>query len=311
MKLPLFLGPNVSLNADLVLATTEGHFKAGLTADVHLQGGAIDAHIPFDITVDTTYNTTTDSLLIHTGAVLASGGGFSTTGPEGNFSLGALLDFAIAIKDPVLGHIIYSYNTPGNVLSGTLAAFSSTSPDLPSTLSVPFGSISLDWPHLSTTSTTPTGNMISSDGTSNNFITLTADLDYMAAYFFPIFQPVEEFIGPDITDDDPESTFQWLDLKASIGANLLQEFVLKALGLGGTLIFEDGTTQNFVFGQDILIPNASHLEGDDANGTMDFSLLLNPNVTLDNTTSIGFDANANLYIAKNSDIFDAITVPLF
>src|SRR5262249_41870877 len=63
----LFLGPNVSLDADLGLATTEGHFKAGLTADLHIQGGAINAHIPFDITVDTTYNTTTDTLLVHTG----------------------------------------------------------------------------------------------------------------------------------------------------------------------------------------------------------------------------------------------------
>jgi hypothetical protein len=312
----LFLGPNVSLDADFGVAATQGHFKAGLTADIHIQGGAINAHIPFDITIDTTYNKTTDTLLIHTGATLASGGGFTTTGPEGNFSLGALLDFALTvllvdptgISDPTT---LFSFSTPSNVLSGSLAAFSSTSPDLPISLDVPFGSIALDWPHLSTTSTTPSGSTISGSGTSNNFVNLTADLDYMASYFFPIFQPVEAFIGPDITDPDPESTFQWLDLDASIGANLLQNFLLKVLGLGGTLKFENNTTQQIVLGNDIVIKHASSLEGSDLNKTIDFALSLLPNVTLDNTTSIGFNSSGTLYIAKNAVLFDPITVPLF
>ena len=75
---------------------TDGHFKAGLTADLHLQGGAIDAHIPFDITVDTTYNKTTDTLLIHTNDALAkTGASFTTSGPEGNLTFGFLIDAAI------------------------------------------------------------------------------------------------------------------------------------------------------------------------------------------------------------------------
>ena len=312
-----FLGPDIPLDQDLFLFATEGHFKAGLTADLHIQGGAINAHIPFDITVDTTYNTTTDTLLVHTGAALASGGGFTTTGPEGNFSLGALLDFAFALNaiDPTgifPPSNVFSYSTPSNVLSGTLAALSSTSPDLPIALDVPFGSISLDWPHLSTTSTTPSGNTISGSGASNNFIDLTADLDYMASYFFPILQPVEEFIGPDITDPDPESTFQWLDIKAGIGANLLQNFVLKALGLGGTLAFENDTMQPITLGGDVVIKHASSLEGNDPNHTIDFALSLTPNVTLDNKTSIGFNSSGTLYIAKNdpTDVLSK-TVPLF
>ncbi|MGD9714488.1 MAG: hypothetical protein AB7V46_20870 [Thermomicrobiales bacterium] len=133
----------------------------------------------------------------------------------------------------------------------------------------------------------------------------------MAAYFFPIFQPVEQFIGPDITDEDPESTFQWLDLDISGGANLLQQFVLKALGVSGTLIFENGATQTFTPGQDILIPNASSLEGADANSTIEFSLLLKPDVTLDNTTSIGFNVGGTLYLLKNDPVDLQQTIPLF
>ena len=77
-----FLGPDIPLDQDLFLFATEGHFKAGLTADLHIQGGAINAHIPFDITVDTTYNTTTDTLLVHTGAALASGGNSRRQAPR-------------------------------------------------------------------------------------------------------------------------------------------------------------------------------------------------------------------------------------
>jgi hypothetical protein len=73
----------------------DGHVKAGFTADLHLQGGDIDAKLPIDVTVDTTYNKTTDSLLIHTNAQLAAGGSFTTTGPEGNLALGFLIDAAI------------------------------------------------------------------------------------------------------------------------------------------------------------------------------------------------------------------------
>jgi len=313
-----FLGPNVPLDQNFVVVATSGHFKAGLTADIHLQGGAINAHIPFDITVDTTYNRTTDTLDIHTGATLESGGGFTTTGPEGNFSLGALLDVALSIdaidptgiSDPTN---IFKFSTPSNVLSGSLVSFSSTSPDLPITLAnIPFGSIKVDWPHLSTTSTTPSGDMISGSGHSNNIVTFTADLDALAAHFFPIFQPVEEFIGPDITDPDPESTFQWLDIKADLGANLLQNFLLNVLGLNGTLTFENGHTQQIVLGApDIVIQHASSLEGSDLNKTIDFALSLAPNATLDNTTSIGLNTSGTLYIAKNAVIFDPVTVPLF
>ena len=143
---------------------------------------------------------------------------------------------------------------------------------------------------MSTTSTTPSGNTISGSGASNNFIDLTADLDYMASHFFPILQPVEEFIGPDITDHDPESTFQWLDIKADIGANLLQNFLLKVLGLNGKLTFEDGATQQIILGgPDIVIKHASSLEGGDPNKTIDFALSLMPNATLDNQTSIGLN----------------------
>jgi hypothetical protein len=69
-----FFGVNESFDIDLLV---DGHFKAGFTADLLIQGGEIDAHIPVNTIIDTTYNTTTDSLLIHTNALLEATGGAS------------------------------------------------------------------------------------------------------------------------------------------------------------------------------------------------------------------------------------------
>lgn len=64
-----FVGPDFAFNESQLLpnpfppflppafrATAEGHFKAGLQVDLVINGGSIDAHIPFNIFADTIYN---------------------------------------------------------------------------------------------------------------------------------------------------------------------------------------------------------------------------------------------------------------
>jgi len=58
--------------------------------------------------------------------------------------------------------------------------------------------------------------------------------------------------------------FELFDLDINAGANLLQNFVLDALKLDGTLIFENDQTFDFKVGDDLpIIRNASTLDGPD------------------------------------------------
>jgi len=319
-----FVGPNISFDESapfpipappfVLEAFAKGHFKTGLQVDIHLEGGAIDAHLPFDITVDTTYNKTTDDLLIQTGAELAPGATFTTTGPEGNVSLKFILDFLaeVGIEDPLgfgigLSKTLSLQPDPIDLLP---IPVSSTSPDLPFTVPLPAGlSISFDWPHLSVHQEDQSGNTVSGDGASNNFIQLNADVDFAVAQLFPLFAPIEAVLDPDPLDPN---NFEILDLDVNGGANFLQKFVLNSLGLDGTLTFENGHQETFQ--QNIpIIHNASTLDGPDAGSAIDFSLSLTPDVTLENTTSIGF---GQLGLLKNIPVIDetlfnkGITIPI-
>jgi Bacterial Ig domain len=324
-----FVGPNVPLDYStpfpielppfVLKASSEGYFKTGLQVDIHLEGGAIDAHLPFDITVDTTYNKTTDSLLIQTGAELAPGATFTTTGPEGEVSLKYILDFflKLSLEDPLdfgigLSKTFSLQPDPINLLPFPV---SSTSPDLPYTVPLPAGlSITFDWPHLSVQQEDQSGNMVSGDGASNNFIQLNADVDLAAATLFPLFAPIEAVLDPDPLDPN---NFELLDLDVNGGANFLQKFVLNALGLDGTITFETGDQETFHAGEALpIIRNASSLDGPDAGANIDFTLSLTPHVTLQNTTSIGFNIGGQLGVLKNIPVIDdslfnqGITIPI-
>ena len=162
-----FFGANEIFDIDLLV---DGHFKAGFTADLLIQGGEIDAHIPVNTIIDTTYNTTTDSLLIHTNALLAAtGGDFTTTGPEGHFDLGFLID--ILVDAGLLTDGPQTYSTTLSVFPATVPNPFSSEHDA---ITVSFGQsqIKLEWPHLSVTNETQTNNEIAGDNASNNFIEL-------------------------------------------------------------------------------------------------------------------------------------------
>jgi hypothetical protein len=295
-----FFGVNEPFDIDLV---ADGYFKAGFVADLHIEGGDIDASLPMDIEIDTTYNKTTNSLLIETNALLAAGGSFTTAGPEGNFALGFLID--VLIDAGILG--TFDESSTSSAL-GLVPPISST--DTRFFDNFDWGTIGLEWPHLSVTNETQANNTITGDGASNDFIELTADLDALALQFFPT-GPIGDLlrlIGPD--HEDPEGSFQILDVDITASANLLQQFVLDVLDVEGTLTFEDGSTQSFTLGDDIVIRDASNLDVDGLNG-IEFDLSLNPNVTLDNNLSIQFDMRGDLWLLKNDDLGLETHIPLF
>ena len=298
-------------------ASAEGHFKVGLQVNVTFDGGAITAHLPYDITIDTTYNETTDSLLIETGAALAPGANFTTTGPEGSVKVDFIIDLLakLALEDGIAGVVGFDETFAFQPDPLHLIDFSSMSSDLPYTVPLPAGlSINLDWPHLSGGSTGQSGGQILGEASSNNFFQMNLDVDYAAAYFFPLFAPIEAVLDPDPTS---ETNFELLDLDINAGANLIQKFVLDALKLNGTLTFENNQTVDFIMGQNIpIIHNASTLDGPDMNDTIDFALVMQPSATLDNETSVGLNVGGALGLLKNIPVIDdflfdeALTIPV-
>jgi hypothetical protein len=289
----LFFGGNQPFAID---GLVDGHVKAGFTANLHLNGGDIDATLPVDVTVDTTYNKATDSLLIHTNTALAAtGASFTTTGPEGNLALGFLID--AAIDAGILGD--GSINEILPVIPGFPAQFGTNS-----TFSTQgqWGSVSAAWPHLAVTNESQTGNTITGDNPSNDFITIVADIDGIATLLLFPTGPIHDILttlGPDYQDADPESTFQLLDFDITGTAKLLEQFVLKLVDVNGTLIFEDGKTQQFKLGDDILIHDAKTHDFD-GDGTIDFKVALTPNATLDNNLSANLGVHGDLWLIKNA-----------
>lgn len=324
----LFIGPDIPFNESLtfltptfpplpVTASAEGHFKLGIDVDIHFTGGAITAHLPFDVTIDTTYNKVTDSLLIHTGAALASGASFSTTGPEGNVDIAFVIDMLakLSLEDGIAGVIGIEETFSFQPEPLHLIEFDSQSASLPHIVQLPAGmSIALDWPHLSGGSTGQSGNQVLGEASSNNMLQLNLDVDFAAAQLFPLFAPIEAVLDPDPTS---EENFELFDLDVFAGANLLQDFVLDFIDLRGQFQFEVGDPMSFtVGGGDILIRNASALDGTDVNDTIDIDFLLTPNATLDNTTSVGLNVGGQLGLFTNIPVIDkslfdeGLTIPV-
>jgi hypothetical protein len=324
----LFIGPNIPFDESVTFfdppalpvpvdAFVEGHFKIGLEVNVTFDGGNITAHLPYDITIDTTYNETTDSLLIQTGAALEPGANFTTTGPEGNVDVSFIIDFLakIGLEDSIAGVLGIDETLALQPDPFHLFGFSSTGSDLPDVVPLPGGfSITLDWPHLSGGSTGQSGNEVLGTASSNNFVQFNVDADAAAAFYFPPFEPIEAVLDPDPTS---ESNFEWFDLDINAGANLLQKFVLNSLKLDGALTFENNQTFSFKVGDALpIVRNASTLDGPDLNNTIDFALAMTPDATLDNETSVGLNVGGRLGLLKNIPVIDdslfdeGLTIPL-
>ena len=77
--------------------------KFGLNAKVHLQAGDLDATLPVNVTMNTIYNKTTDSLQFVPSFALDRTAFFDTSGPEGYFALEAIAKFlfSASISSPL------------------------------------------------------------------------------------------------------------------------------------------------------------------------------------------------------------------
>ena len=148
-------------------------------------------------------------------------------------------------------------------------------------------SVDFAWPTVETSGTT------SSSGASNNFLQLNLDLDQLISDIafdgVDPFDPPSVSVGPFYADPD------LLNIVASVGANFLQDFALSLGKVEGTLLFEDGSSQAFTFGDNLTIANASAIDAAGNNdGHVDFTFEVTPDATLNNDTSLGFNVGGSI-----------------
>jgi hypothetical protein len=300
-----FLGIDTSWNTSgggFVFGATDGHLKAGFQSTLNFEGGEIDASAPYDITVETSYNKTTDVLFLTADATLGAAS-FTTEGPEGSYVLdfifsflmnaSAGLDFGELGSWDIFSTTIGPWDVDQNILD-------LDSSDLSTQVPLPAGfSLSFEWPNVDTTSALSATNVVTSSGASNNFLELGLDVDDLVFTLLGIPNPLS--IGFDIEVAD--GSIDLLDLDLAAGLNFLQNFALTIGSLTGIITFEDGSSQAFDFNSDITLTNASSRDANH-DGQIGYTLELAPNATLDNDTDLGFNFGYQFDVLKLSGSYD-------
>jgi hypothetical protein len=267
---------------------------AGIQIDFHLDGGGIDASIPIDVTVDSTYNHTTDAIYIDSSMALGSDGSFNTTGPEGHLKIDALLSYlleahigGITVPDADFGP--YSLDKDWSIVDLDTSSDPFTLPIVPGL------ELTAEWPHISVDNDP---GLLSGSGFSNDMLALNLDIDQIISNIF--------FGGADPLDSDPttEDNFEVADLDLVGGLRLLQDFAI-GLNSGQTvdLVLEDSTHIPLTIGTGLWITDASSHDLDH-NGVVTFSFDLDPDVQLTNSTSIDIDLSAQAAILRNIPVID-------
>lgn len=289
----------------VLYAGISGHVTLGFQSTLLFDGGNIDATSNYDLTVDSTYNRTTDWLNIDTSALLLSTW-FNTVGPEGSYTLDFVYDMLLQAYAGVsidfgeidlgelgtidLGSIDERIDFPAlDVGPGSFNILTIDSADLGGSFNLPppLDALSIDfaWPHLTTS-----GSTTASDS-SNNFLQLNLDLDQLVAQL--AFGGVNPFDPPSLSAGPFFADADLLNVGVNAGINFLQEFLMQMGSVQGILNFEDGSSQAFTFGQSLFFGNASAIDaaGND-NGNVDFWFEVAPNATLRNETDLGFNVGA-------------------
>jgi hypothetical protein len=303
-----FIGVEKSLavtTGGIVRPEVSGNIKAGFETTIDFNGGKINATLPYDITLDSVYNKTSDILKISASAALSSAASFVTVGPSGAFDLDFLfnaearakliLDLGIVGSWTLLESDLPSINIDQDVLSFNSAS-AGGSVDIAAGFSVNYA-----WPNVGANGAVSGVNTVSGSGVSNNFIGANLDVDdLVSAILFGGVNPFD--LGFDI--GLAKGTLELLDLDLSGGLNFLQKFVLQAGDLTGQIRFdEDNSTQAFSFATGLQINNASSHDVD-MDGSIDFTLLLTPGATLDNETDLGFNVGAAFKALTLSGSYD-------
>lgn len=269
------------------------HLKTGFQATIDFSAGDIDATLPLDVTIDTTYNKTTDQVLITPTLALGQGMSFVTHGPEGSFKLDFKFLLDAEAKAELLGvdliDIDYFADKTTNILDLDSQGLAVDFNPIPGVVSV-HG----EWPHISVTGGT------SGSGESNEFLNANLDVDALANMLLGggLF-----FLDPEPLNPD---NFELLDVDIEGSLKLLQEFSLDLLATQKVnLVLEDGHVEELTFGQQLLIDNASSHDLNN-DGIIEFSFDFSPKVNLTNDTDIGVDVEMHLAVGKNAPLVGTI-----
>lgn len=283
-------------------AGVSGHIQLGLQSTLDFNGGTIDATADYDLTVETNYNKTTDTLLIGTSAFMTDAD-FTAVGPVGSYVLSFLYDVALRAYAGVsvdLG-LLGSVGDSGTLVDfsfgpGSFPILDLSSDDLGGTIPfpAPLDSLSLNWawPLLSSSGSFAPNPVTGSDA-SNNFLELVLDVDQLVAQL--LFSGVNPFDPPELSFGPVYADADILDIDIIAGLNFIQNFAMAMGQLAGTLLFEDGSSQNFTFGDELLIEAASAIDlGGDGDGLVEFTFTLAPESQLTNETDLGFNIGVSM-----------------
>jgi Ca2+-binding RTX toxin-like protein len=296
------------VDAGIIEAGARLTLETGFHSQLSINGGQIDAEVPYDIKIDTTYNHVTDVLLIHSSADLVSSGtSFSTDAPDGSY----LLDFIfnthisafidLSIDFGILGSFDETLWDFDNGFDVTRNLFGFDSEDAAFEHEFKYGiSINMAWPDVDTESLVSTTNQFRSSGASNNFLFLNLDADQaMAEILFGGANPFDIEIDYGVGSGHVEL----LDVDLTAGVNFLQSFLMTVNALTGTLVFENGAEMEWHFGTDIILDNASSYDAD-GDGIVEFALKLTPAVTMTNDIDLGFNLGYSVDLLKASGDYD-------
>jgi hypothetical protein len=304
-----FIGIDESLDGGFnafLFATTEGNLKAGFQSTLNFTGGRVDAELPYEITVDTNYNKTTDVMVIGSSAALLPGGGFSTTGPGGSYTLDFIFELFFALRLGLdfgeLGQAVFVDDTLIDI-DEELNILDLDSSNLGFTLELPLGfSIDFAWPDIDTVSDST--NVYNSSGASNDFLALNLDVDDFITKLLKLpINPFAPGFSVDIGVAAASVVLELLDLDLGIGLNFLQDFALAVNSLSTAIQLEDGTILAYAIGDELTLTDASSYDTDN-DGNVEFALLADPQATMSNSTDLGFNFNWNFDILKGSYNFE-------
>lgn len=284
---------NPDIDLGVASAGANYSYKIGFQSTLIFDAGSIHADLPYNVTVDSTFNKTTNVLLIGSHSSLANGGFFTTVGPTGSYNLDFLFNLNVDPYVHIGGVPVPGLDPLGfDVTVPILHVDTGDSFDI-DLLPAPgphVATLTVAFPQVDATSHPydPAGGIISGGGLSNDIVHLNLDLVDLAFAALGMPNPLD--LG--IVDI--------LSLNIFGGINVGQTFDLAALGLSAQLKFENGAVQAFNFGTDFMLDNASSYDANH-DGVIQFDLELIPDATLRNQTDLLFHVGAGLEFLKFGD----------
>lgn len=319
------VGPDIDLYPYPLYYHAQAQIKTGLQTSIAIAGGTVDAELTYDVSVESTMNVTTDTLLINTSATLADGN-FVTHGPGGGINLDWIFGYDLAFQvgldfDADLGDTLevefLNLSESGNWASTNL--WSMGPGDAPIELGLEFGtSSSLQWADVSMSGSFDAATQSVKGEGSANFIDFQTDIDaLLSSGLLGLVgaSPLDIPLLVDGIDLDVEATpdiagvISLLDIDLNAALGLKQQLELSAKSLTGQIVFENGHVLPITFGSELLIQNAAAsydavAMGGNGNGVVEYRILLDGQATLGNRTDMTTTRGYSLDVLKYDLDFD-------